>query len=143
MTRTAKAKGTVKLKTADGKEYLAEEIILDENFHYSLAIPLLSALSNESKFSLKRNENGKVKRTVFDRTAFSPCNCNFDDGQSPQDLRSSGAEHNLLAQSVTHKNVGLKLFGLPNFYSSVLALRDSKAEPNIPNKGLQIQANCK
>ena len=49
LTRTAKAKGTVKLKTAD-VEYLAEEIILDENFHYSLAIPLLGLFPMKASF---------------------------------------------------------------------------------------------
>ena len=89
----AKAIGEVKLKTKDGAEYRADELFLDNNFKLALANPLISSLSNKSKFSLKKGNSSKRKRTVFDRGAFPPCNCGFDEGQSPVwDLKASNSE---------------------------------------------------
>ena len=131
-TGIAKAIGEVKLKTNDGAEYQADELILDKRFKFALASPLISLLSNDSKFSLKKNDKRKRKRTVFDRAAFLPCNCEFDKGKSPiWDLKASKSEQNLNAQSITHYDVELKIFGLPKSSNSVLALTFSKDKNQI------------
>ena len=70
LTGTAIAIGEVKLKTNDGAEYRADKMFLDNNFKFALASPLISLLSNESKFSLKKTNKRKRKRTVFDSSAF-------------------------------------------------------------------------
>ena len=127
LTGTAIAMGEVKLKTNNGAEYRADKIFLDNNFKFALASPLISLLSNESKFSLKKTNERKRKRTVFDRSAFSPCDCDFDKVQSPiWDLKATSSEQNAVTQTITHYNVGLKIFGLPKSSFSVLALRNPK-----------------
>ncbi len=132
LTGTAIAMGEVKLKTNDGAEYRADKMFLDNNFKFALASPLISLLSNESKFSLKKNSERKRKRTVFDSSAFSPCNCDFDKVQSPiWDLKATSSEQNPVTQTITHYNVGLKIFGLPKSSYSVLALRNPKDENKI------------
>jgi len=131
-TGTAIAIGDVKLKTNDGAEYRADKMFLDNNFKFALASPLISLLSNESKFSLKKTNERKRKRTVFDRSAFSPCNCDFDKVQSPiWDLKATSSEQNPVTQTITHYNVGLKIFGLPKSIHPVLALRNPKGENKI------------
>ena len=107
-------------------------MFLDNNFKFALASPLISLLSNQSKFSLKKTNERKRKRTVFDRSAFSPCNCDFDKVQSPiWDLKATSSEQNPVAQIITHYNVGLKIFGLPKSIHPVLALRNPKVENKI------------
>ena len=132
LTGTAIAIGEVKLKTNDGAEYRADKMFLDNNFKLALANPLISLLSNDSKFSLKKNNERKRKRTVFDRSAFSPCNCDFDKVESPiWDLKVTSSEQNPLAQTITHYNVELKIFGLPKSIHPLLALSNTKGENKI------------
>ena len=132
LTGTAIAIGGVKLKTNDGAEYRADEMFLDNNFKSALATPLISSLSNESKFALKKTNERKRKRTVFDRAAFSPCNCDFDKVQSPiWDLRAASSEQNPETKAMTHYNVGMKIFGLPKSIHPVLAFRNPKDEKKI------------
>ena len=129
LTQTLRAMGGVKLKTNDGAEYRTDEMFLDDNLKFALASPLINSLSNKSKFSLKKNNNSKRKRTVFDRSAFSPCNCEFDKGQSPiWDLKASSSEQNQVTQAITHYNVGMKIFGLPKSIHTVLAFSNPKGE---------------
>ena len=81
---------------------------------------------------MKKNKERKRKRTVFDRSAFSPCNCDFDKVQSPiWDLKATSSEQNPVNQTITHYNVRLKIFGLPKSVHPVLALRNPKGENKI------------
>ena len=130
--RSARAMGEVKLKTSDGAEFQADELILDNSFKFAIASPLISFLSNDSKFSLKKNDTDKRKRTVFDRAAFTPCNCDFDQGQSPiWDLRASNSKQNIQDQTITHYNVEMKIFGLPKSSHSVLGAKNSIGKNKI------------
>ena len=132
LTGTAIATGEVRLRTNDGAEYRTDKMFLDNNFKFALASPLISSLSNNSKFSLKNTDKRKRKRTVFDRAAFSPCNCDFDKGQSPiWDLQASSSEQNLVTQTITHYNVGMKIFGLKKSIHPVLAFRNPTPEKRI------------
>ena len=63
-TGTAIAIGEVKLKTNDGAEYRADKMFLDNNFKFALANPLISLLSSESKFSLKKPTSAKKAHRV-------------------------------------------------------------------------------
>ena len=146
LTGTARAIGEVGLRTNNGAEYRTDEMFLDNNFKFALASPLINSLSNKSKFSLKITNKRKRKRTVFDRTAFSPCNCDFDKGQSPiWDLKASRSEQNPVTQAITHYNVGMKIFGLKKSIHPVLAFRDPRVKKLLmmmkkqAPKSLQIQ----
>jgi len=125
LTGIAKATGGVRIKTRDGIEHLAEEMVLDENFTHAVATPLVSTLADGSRFSSRQGEYYKQKRTVFDRSVFSPCNCDYDQGESPiWDLRATTSEHNTKTQTITHSNVRMNIFGLPVFYFPVLSHPD-------------------
>ena len=135
VTGIAKATGGVRLKTKDGAEHLAEAIVLSQNFQYAVARPLISTLASDSHFSLKNVSQLKKKRTVFDRSVFPPCNCDYDKGQSPiWDLRASTSENDTETQTITHKNVRLRIFGLPILDLPVLALSDAKSAKTVSNE---------
>lgn len=126
LTGEARATGAVKLTTKDGTTHISEEMILDENFTHAVATPLVSTLSDGSRFSAQAGDHKQQKRTVFDRSVFSPCECDYDAGESPiWDLRSSKSEHNIETQTITHQNVRMHIFGLPVFYFPVLAHPDA------------------
>ena len=126
LTGEARATGSVRLTTKDGTTHLSEEMILDENFTHAVATPLISTLSDGSRFSAQTGDHRQDQRTVFGRSVFSPCNCDYDAGESPiWDLRSSQSEHNIETQTITHQNVRMRIFGLPVFYFPVLAHPDA------------------
>ena len=94
-------------------------MVLDENFTHAVATPLVSTLADGSRFSSRQGEYYKQKRTVFDRSVFSPCNCDYDEGESPiWDLRATKSEHNTKTQTIIHSNVRMNIFGLPFLFSS-------------------------
>ena len=135
MTGIAKATGGVRLKTKDGAEHLAETMVLSRNFQHAVARPLISTLASNSRFSLKNDAKLKGKRTVFDRSVFSPCNCDYDKGQSPiWDLRASTSENNIETQTITHNAVRLKIFGLPILDLPVLARSDAENSMTVSNE---------
>ena len=135
MTGIAKATGGVRLKTKDGAEHLAETMVLSRNFQHAVARPLISTLASDSRFSLKNDAKLKRKRTVFDRSVFSPCNCDYDKGQSPiWDLRASTSENNIETQTITHNAVRLKIFGLPMLDLPVLARSDAENSMTVSNE---------
>ena len=126
LTGEARATGSVRLTTKDGTTHISEEMILDENFTHAVATPLVSTLADGSRFSAQTGDHRQEQRTVFGRSVFSPCNCDYDAGESPiWDLRSSQSEHNIETQTITHQNVRMHIFGLPVFYFPVLAHPDA------------------
>ena len=126
LTGEARATGSVRLTTKDGTSHISEEMILDENFTHAVATPLVSTLADGSRFSAQTGDHRQEQRTVFGRSVFSPCNCDYDAGESPiWDLRSTQSEHNIETQTITHQNVRMHIFGLPVFYFPVLAHPDA------------------
>ena len=126
LTGVAKATGGVRLLTKDGTEHLAEEMVLDENFTHAIATPLVSTLADGTRFSSKKGDHRKKTRTVFNRSVFSPCNCDYDKGESPiWDLRATKSEHDIQTRTITHHNVTMNIFGLPIFYFPVLTHPDA------------------
>src|SRR6056300_1690734 len=89
-SETARAIGNVVITTLDGVTHYSDEMTLDENFTHAIARPLLTKLGDGTRFTADRGEYTQNKRTVFDRSIFSPCKCNYDEGESPiWDLRAS------------------------------------------------------
>ena len=124
-TETARASGNVTITTVDNIVHSAEEMTLDENFTHAIAKPLLTNLSDGSRFSASSGDHVQNKRTVFDRSVFSPCKCDYDNGESPiWDLRASKSIHDVESRSITHQNVTMRIFGLPVFYLPALVHPD-------------------
>ncbi len=124
-TETARASGNVTITTIDDIVHFADEMTLDENFTNAIAKPLLTKLSDGSRFSANSGNHTQNKRTVFDRSVFSPCKCDYDNGESPiWDLRASKSIHDVETHLITHQNVTMRIFGLPIFYLPALVHPD-------------------
>ena len=129
LTGEARATGSVILTTKDGATHISDEMLLDENFTHAVATPLVTTLSDGTRFSAKSGDHKQQQRTIFDRSVFSPCKCDYDAGESPiWDLRSSTSEHNIKTQTITHQNVRMHIFGLPVLYFPVLSHPDATVE---------------
>lgn len=126
LTGEARATGNVILTTKDGTKHASDDMLLDENFTHAIATPLVSTLTDGSRFSAEAGEHRQSRRTVFDKSVFSPCNCDYEAGESPiWDLRSTRSEHSTETQTITHHNVRMHIFGLPVFYFPILAHPDA------------------
>ena len=124
-TDIAQAYGNVVYRTAEGLEHRSDEMVLDENFTHAIATPIISMLGDGTRFSAVSGEHSKEKRTVFDRSRFSPCKCDYDKGESPiWDLRATTSLHDIQSATITHTNVSMHIFGLPVFYLPALAHPD-------------------
>ena len=111
LTGVAKAIGGVKAKDKNGTEHLAQEMVFDENFARAVATPLVSTLADGSRFSSEKGEHRQQKRTSFDRSVFSPCNCDYENGETPiWDLKATKSDYNIEAQTITHNNVRMNIF---------------------------------
>jgi len=125
LTDEAKAFGNVVYLTADGIEHRADEMLLDDNFTHAIATPIISQFSDGTRFSADSADHNADIRTVFNRSRFSPCKCDYDKGESPiWDLRATTTSHNLQNNTITHSNVRMHIFGLPVFYLPALAHPD-------------------
>ena len=125
LTDKANAIGNVVYLTADGIEHRADEMVLDENFTHAIATPIISQFGDGTRFSADSADHNSDIRTVFNRSRFSPCKCDYDKGESPiWDLRATTTSHDLQSRTITHSNVRMHIFGLPVFYLPRLAHPD-------------------
>ena len=95
-TDIALATGNVVLTMPDGTLIRSEQMELDENFTHLVASPVIAQYEDGSRFSAETGERTEDIRAVFDRGRFSPCKCDYDQGESPiWDLRSTQITHQL------------------------------------------------
>lgn len=124
-TDQAQALGNVVYNTAEGFEHRSDEMLLDENFTHAIATPVISQLADGTRFTAKDADHRQELRTVFNRSRFSPCKCDYDKGESPiWDLRATSTTHNIQTSTITHSNVRMHIYGLPVFYLPALAHPD-------------------
>jgi LPS-assembly protein len=124
-TDDARAIGNVIYLTSDGFEHRAGEMELSKNFTHAIATPMISFFSDGSRVDASRGELHQGAKSIFDNSRFSPCKCDYDNGESPiWDLRSLSSSHNPETQTVVHQNVSMHIFGLPIFYFPVITHAD-------------------
>ena len=124
-TDEAHAIGSVVYLTADGFEHRADEMQLTENFSHVIASPLISFFGDGTRFDARSGNFRQGAQTIFDRSRFSPCKCDYDKGESPiWDLRSTSSTHNPDLQTVIHNNVSMHIMGLPVFYFPIISHAD-------------------
>ena len=125
-TGIAQASGHVQITDEEGIEHRADNMVLDENFTHAIATPLITILADSTRFSSASGDYKKGKRTIFGRSVFSPCKCDYDAGETPiWDLRTTKSRHNYETKTITHSHVTMHIFGLPVFYMPILAHADN------------------
>ena len=113
-TNKGNAYGNVIITTTDGIKTKADEIQLNENFKHIIASPLLTELSDGSRFTALSGERKEGAKAVYTNGKFSPCICDFEAGETPiWDLRSSKIHHDYQTNTIRHENVRMHILGLP------------------------------
>ncbi len=121
----ARAVGNVRIITKEGIIHSSDEMALDQNFTHAIATPLMTRFADGTTFSAASGDHKKDIQTVFDRSVFSPCKCDYDSGESPiWDLRATRSTHDRKSQTITHENVVMRVLGLPVFFLPALVHPD-------------------
>ncbi|MGC6518106.1 MAG: LPS-assembly protein LptD [Candidatus Puniceispirillaceae bacterium] len=124
-TERATATGHVIYKTADGAMHMSDYLDLSDNFKKVFAEPMISQLSDGSRFTAAVTQGDFDTKIEMSSTSFTPCNCDYEAGESPiWDLRATKTTHNKQTSTIIHENVRMHVLGLPVFYLPVLAHPD-------------------
>ena len=125
VAKRAIATGHVIYKTADGSIHMSDYLDLSENFQQILAEPMISEMSDGSRFTSTKAQGNFNTSVEMTSTSFTPCDCDYEAGESPiWDLRATKTTHNKQTQTIIHENVRMHVLGLPIFYLPILAHPD-------------------
>ena len=121
----ASASGNVVFTDKNGNAHYAERIVLDKNFSYAFAEPVISQLVDGSWIGAEKIGRNQDNSTLFTGSRFTPCNCNFREGETPVwELQTSTTEHNPAEQKFYHKHVRMYIFSVPVMYLPFLSHPD-------------------
>ena len=121
----AVAKGNVTFVDADGGIHRSEVMTLDTEFTHIIADTLRSRYPDGSFFIADRGDIRADSVSVYDSSRFSPCDCDFENGETPiWDLRATSTRHNVETQTIVHRNVRMHFMNLPIGYLPYLAHPD-------------------
>ena len=124
-TDIGNAYGNVTVTTEDGITTKADKLQLNENFQNIVASPLLTILSDGSRFRAQSGERKEGIKAVYNNGVFSPCICDYEAGETPiWDLRSSKIFHDYQANTIRHENVRMHILGLPFIFLPWIAHPD-------------------
>jgi len=121
----AVASGDVTFIDTDGGIHRSEVMTLDTEFTHIVADTLRSRYPDGSFFIADSGDIKTKSVSVFDSSRFSPCDCDFENGETPiWDLRATSTRHNVETQTVVHRNVRMHIMNLPVGYLPYLAHPD-------------------
>ena len=121
----AVANGNVTFVDADGAVHKSDVMTLDTEFTHIVAETLRSRFPDGSFVTA---DNGDIKTesvSVFDSSRFSPCDCEFENGETPiWDMRATSTRHNVETSTSIHRNVRMHILNVPVWYMPYLAHPD-------------------
>ena len=121
----AVANGNVVLVDADGAIHKSDMMVLDTEFTHIVAETLRSRYPDGSFFIADSGDIKTDSISVFDGSRFSPCDCEFENGETPiWDLRATSTRHNVETSTIIHRNVRMHILNLPILYLPYLAHPD-------------------
>jgi LPS-assembly protein len=122
---TALATGNVVFTDHNENTHYIETLRLDEHFTKAFAEPVISKLSDGSWVSAERVTHGREDGTNFVQSEFTPCNCDYMEGETPAwDLKTSKTRHDPANKAVLHNNVTMHIYDVPVMYFPYLSHPD-------------------
>ena len=120
----ATAIGNVIIKNNDGTVIEAPKVVLTNEFKSILSFTLYAEFKDNSKIkALKFTKDNK--NSIFINGEYTPCDCNFKNGEQPiWQLNSSKIRHDLETKTIHFNNVILKILDFPVFYLPYLNYPD-------------------
>ena len=121
----AVANGNVTFVDATSAVHKSDVMSLDTEFTHIVAETLRSRYPDGSFLTA---DNGNIKTeslSVFESSRFSPCDCEFENGETPiWDLRATSTRHNVETSTIVHRNVRMHILNVPIWYMPYLAHPD-------------------
>ena len=113
----AVASGNVVFNDNQGGIHYADALTAEEGFSRAFAEMVISRLADGSWVGSARADFEKDVGTDFSASRFTPCNCEFREGETPAwELRSGSTRHDAQAKTVYHEHVRMRIFDVPILY---------------------------
>ena len=120
----AVASGNVTFVDADGGVHRSEVMTLDTEFTHIVADTLRSRYPDGSFFTADSGDIKTDSVSVYDSSRFSPCDCDFENGETPIGISVPLERHNVETRTIIHRNVRMHIMNLPIGYLPYLAHPD-------------------
>ena len=119
------ARGNVIHKDAAGTVTRANVMELDTEFSHILAETIISKFANGEWIAADAADRTAGDKGVFKNSRFTPCNCNFVNGEQPLwDIKASRTIRNEKTQTITHFNMRMNVMNFPVGYLPFLSHPD-------------------
>ena len=98
---------------------------LASEFSHIIAETLIAQFASGGWISADRGERTAGDKGVFDKTRFTPCKCNFLNGEQPLwDIQARQLIRNEKTQTITHVNVTMRVMNVPIGYLPLISHPD-------------------
>ena len=119
------ARGNVVHIDGDGTVTNAAMMEIDTEFSHILAETIISNFTSGDWISADRADRIAGDRGIFDASRFTPCKCDFLNGERPLwDIKASQSVRNEKTQTITHYNMRMNVLNLPVGYLPFLSHPD-------------------
>ncbi|MDC1407213.1 LPS assembly protein LptD [Candidatus Puniceispirillum sp.] len=119
------ARGNVVHIDGDGTVTNAAMMEIDTEFSHILAETIISNFTTGEWISADRADRIAGDRGIFDASRFTPCKCDFLNGERPLwDIKASQSVRNEKTQTITHYNMRMNVLNLPVGYLPFLSHPD-------------------
>ena len=119
------ARGNVIHEDAGGTITRASIMELDTEFSHILAETIISKFASGEWIAADDADRIAGDKGVFNNSQFTPCNCNFVNGEQPLwDIKASQTVRNEKTQTITHFNMRMNVMNFPVGYLPFLSHPD-------------------
>ncbi len=119
------ARGNVVHIDGDGTVTNAAIMEIDTEFSHILAETIISNFTTGEWLSADRADRIAGDRGIFDASRFTPCKCDFLNGERPLwDIKASQSVRNEKTQTITHYNMRMNVLNVPVGYLPFLSHPD-------------------
>jgi LPS-assembly protein len=124
-TGQAMARGNVIFTDHDGNIHFSDQMEMDDQFTRAFAEPLISRMADKSWMTGQTGEYVKDDYTVYDNATYTPCDCDYANGETPiWQIDSSTSWHDPNTKTVYHSNIQMKILRMPVMYFPFLSHPD-------------------
>ena len=124
-TGLAEASGSVVFTDHQGNIHFSDQMTMGKEFSEAFAEPIISQMVDQSWMAGDRGEYYKDDYTLYDNAIYTPCDCDFVNGETPiWRFETSSSWHDPKTKTVYHTNIQMKVLDLPVLYFPYLSHPD-------------------
>ena len=124
-TGQAMARGNVVFTDHDGNIHFSDQMQMNDQFTRAFAEPVITRMADKSWMAGQTGEYIKDDYTVYDSATYTPCDCDYADGEVPiWQIDSTTSWHDPKTKTVYHRNMQMKILRMPVLYFPFLSHPD-------------------